>query len=199
MWANEALLIWAWTYPPEQQLENDRAQCDKRLLHSIQESIRNVYAHEINLSDGTSCNITNLVKYGASLCARAFILFRKCTTKRREKANRPEGLFCQWTIYVFSSALEVFLCLERFSLFTSFIRKVYFVYVWFLLLAIIFQHTYSVCWSGFLFLSPLLNLSTYPLITLCGVNTKKRKSIFTIMPKDLPSFQNEFFSPRVLS
>lgn len=27
-------------------------QCDKRLLHSIQESIRNVYAYEINLSCG---------------------------------------------------------------------------------------------------------------------------------------------------
>lgn len=40
-------------------------QCDKRLLHSIQDSIRNVDAHEINLA---TCNITNFVKYGEILC-----------------------------------------------------------------------------------------------------------------------------------
>lgn len=36
-------------------------QCDKRLLRSIQNSIRNVDAHEINLP---TCNITNFMKYG---------------------------------------------------------------------------------------------------------------------------------------
>jgi hypothetical protein len=47
-------------------------QCDERLLHSAQDSIRNVYAIKINLSYGTSCNITNLEEYDLTLVAQMF-------------------------------------------------------------------------------------------------------------------------------
>jgi hypothetical protein len=176
-------------------------QCDKRLLHSIQESIRNVYAYEINLSCGTSCNITNFMKYGELLMCTPATLWKgrerkklhKCEGEQKKKPIVPGGTFCQWAnVYVFSSASN------RSSLFESapfFLVKLFterkIIYIscaeWFLLRSQLSFSTYmyifryvGLAWFNLLLSHGNLSFSLrFQLITLCGVNTKKENPYLT--------------------
>lgn len=117
-----------WATACKRQSSYQEHQCDKRLLHSIQESIRNVYAHEINLSSRATCNITNFMRSGEKNCMATFIKSSVCEWKRQ----LSWGPFCR---YVFSSASA--------SLFEAFYitmsGNILHMSVWFLLLTIMFQ------------------------------------------------------------